>query len=249
MRDKIPVCPICGGPMSLASTAYGRAWECGQQRGISRCPGFIPIADDEVLSELQLADVIARGTLGSSGAHQKEQARYRRVSGPLGQIAKSRYLSGAERRLLEDARAIVERLANPAALAKDRAKRLEKRREATRRERLALASFARHDGLLAWESTEDVEARLERAATGGKTRVDALLAQLVAAHQTLREDLAQDWSLRAEPIEDLRACLTEALPGLRAALLASPPVYLQAVRRLAESEADNVVRLMPRQAR
>jgi hypothetical protein len=42
-------------------------------------------------------------------------------------------------------------------------------------------------------------------------------------------------------VEDLHARLTEALPGLREAIFASPPIYLQGVRRLlAESESDNV---------
>jgi hypothetical protein len=75
------------------------------------------------------------------------------------------------------------------------------------------------------------------------------IADLLTAHQTLREDLAHDWSLRPEPVEDLHARFTEALPGLREAILASPPIYLQVVRRLlAKSESDNVVRLAPRRA-
>lgn len=273
MRDKTPACPECGGPMHLESTAYGRAWECDRRRGISWCAGAIQIRDDEVLSELQIADAIARRTLSGSKNHQQDQTRYRRVSGPLGEIAKSWYLSGPERHLLEEAWAIVERLANAAELAKDRAKRLEKAREAERQERLrkalgllgpslapdptrleasavdllALARFAEQDRLLAWDSIEDLEASLRRRAMAGKALVDALFADLVSAHQTLREDLAREWSLRPEFVEDLHARFTEALPGLRKATLSSPPVYLHVVRRLlAESESDNVVRLAPR---
>ena len=65
----------------------------------------------------------------------------------------------------------------------------------------------------------------------------------------MREDLAHDWSLRAESVEDLHAHFSEALPGVREAILASLTAYLQVVRRLlAESESVNVVRLGPRRA-
>jgi len=68
-------------------------------------------------------------------------------------------------------------------------------------------------------------------------------------HQTLRDAIARIWSWRSEPIQDLHTRLTAELPGLREAILAAPPVFLQGVRRLlAESEAPNVVRLPTRRA-
>jgi hypothetical protein len=273
MKDGIPACPECGGPMHLEKTAYGRAWECDRRLGLTWCSGVIQIQDDDPLSELQIAEAIARRALTGSKDYQQQQARYRRVSGPLGEIAGSPYLSGPERKTLQEARAIVERLARAAELAKDRAKRQEKRREAEREARLrqalgllgpslapdptrlevsavellALARVVERLHFRDWDSIEEMEASLRRRSRGEQPLIDILFADLMDHYQTLRQDLARDWSLGQTPVEELHARLTAAMPGLREAILASPPVYLQVVRRLlAETQAENVVRLPPR---
>lgn len=273
MKDGIPACPECGGPMHLEKSAYGRAWECDRRLGLTWCSGTIHIHDDDPLSELQIAEAIARRALTGSKDYQQQQAKYRRVSGPLGEIAASPYLSGPERQTLQEARAIVERLARAAELAKDRAKRQEKRREAEREARLrqalgllgpslapdptrleasavellALGRFAERHQFMAWDSIEEMEASLRRRARGEESLLDVLFADLIDRHETLRQDLARDWSHGQTPVEELHARLTAALPGLREAILANPPVYLQVVRRLlAETRSENVVRLPPR---
>lgn len=277
MKDGIPACPECGGPMHLEKTAYGRAWECDRRLGLTWCSGVIQIQDDDPLSELQIAESIARRALTGSKDHQQQQAKYRRISGPLAEIAGSPYLSGPERKTLQEARAIVERLARAAELAKDRSKRQEKRREAEREARLrqalgllgagsrsglapdptrleasavemlALGRFAERHQFMAWDSIEEMEASLRRQARGEQPLIDVLFADLMDHYQTLRQDLARDWSHGQTPIEELHARLTAAMPGLREAILASPPVYLQVVRRLlAEAQSENVVRLTPR---
>jgi hypothetical protein len=273
MKDGIPVCPECGGPMHLEKTAYGRAWECDRRLGLTSCSGAIHIHDDDPLSELQIAEAIARRALTGSKDYQQQQAKYRRVSGPLGEIAASPYLSGPERQTLQDARAIVERLARAAELAKDRAKRQEKQREADREARLrkalgllgpslapdptrleasavemlALGRFAKRHQFMAWDSIEEMEASLRRRSKGEQSLIDVLFADLIDRHQTLRQDLAREWSHGQTPVEEFHARLTAALPGLREAILTSPPVYLQVVRRLlAETQSENVVRLPPR---
>lgn len=276
MKDGIPVCPECGGPMHLESTAYGRAWECDRLLGLTWCSGVIPIHNDDPLSELQIAEAIARRALTGSKDYQQQQAKYRRVSGPLGEIAASPYLSGPERQTLQEARAIVERLARAAELAKDRAKRLEKQREAERETRLrqalgllgpslapdptrleasavemlALGRFAERHQFMGWDSIEEMEASLRRRVRGEQSLLDVLFADLIDRHETLRQDLARAWSHGQTLVEELHARLTAALPGLREAILANPPVYLQVVRRLlAETQSENVVRLAPRRGR
>lgn len=278
MKDGIPVCPECGGPMHLEKTAYGRAWECDRRLGLTWCSGVIQIEDEEPLSELQIAEAIARRALTGAKDYQQQQAKYRRVSGPLAEIAGSPYLSGPERQTLQEARAIVERLAQAAELAKDRAKRQEKQREAEREARLrqalgllgpnlapdptrlessaveilAMARLVERHHFMGWDGIdqkrgEEMEASLRRRARADQSLLDVLFADLIDRHQTLREDLARDWSHGETPVEELHARLTAALPGLREAILANPPVYLQVVRRLlAETQAENVVRLPPR---
>jgi hypothetical protein len=252
--------------MHLERTAYGRAWKCDRRLGVTWCKGVIEIHDDDPLSELQIAESIARN-------HQQQQAKYHRVSGPLGEIAGSPYLSGPERRALQEAQAIIERLARAAELAKDRAKRQEKRREAEREERLrqalallgpslvpdptrleasaiellALDRFAGRHQFMEWDSIGEMEASLRRRGRGEQSLIDVLFANLIDRHQTLRQDLARDWSFSPTSVEELHAELTAVLPGLREAILASPPIYLQVVRRLlAETRSENVVHLPPR---
>jgi len=259
--------------MHLEKSAYGRAWECDRRLGLPSCSGVIQIHDDDPLSELQIAEAIARRALIGSKDDQQLQAEYRRVSGPLGEIAASPYLSGPERQTLQEARAIVERLARAAELAKDRPKRQEKRREAEHEARLnqalgllgpslapdptrleasavemlALGRFAERHQFMAWDSIEEMETSLRRRARGDESLLDVLFADLIDRHETLRQDLARDWSHGQTPVEELHARFTAALPGLREAILANPPVYLQVVRRLlAETQSGNVVRLTPR---
>ena len=274
MSDATPVCPECGGPMHLESTAYGRAWVCARGTSITnRCNGRIPLAEDQALTELQLADEIARDLWGNAKESANQQAKYRRMATPLRELAKSKLLSVAERWTLSEGAAIIERLANAAELAKDRAKRQQKLKEVQRQDRyrkamgllgpslapdpsrleasvvtlLALARFSEQDRFLSYERVEDVEAALRREIMGEQTIVDALFRDLVSGHETLRQSLARDWSDSTVPIEDLHAKLTEALPGLRDAILAAPPAYLQAVRLLlAEDTSGNVVRLSSR---
>lgn len=273
MKDGAPVCPECGGPMHLEKSAYGRAWECDRRLGLTWCSGVIEIHDDDPLSELQIAEAIARRALTGSKDYQQQQAKYRRVSGPLSEIAASPYLSGPERQTLQEARAIVERLARAAELAKDRAKRQEKQREADREARLrqalgllgpslapdptrleasavdvlAMARFVERLSFRDWDSIEEMEASLRRRSRGEQPLLNVLFTDLMDNYQTLREDLARDWSHGQTPVEELHARFTAALPGLREAILANPPVYLQVVRRLlAETQSENVVRLTPR---
>jgi hypothetical protein len=269
--------------MHLESSAYGRAWECDQRAGVGGgCEGVIQLREDDELTELQIAETIARRTLGGdSSAHQQGQIGYHHVIGPLEEIAKSGYLSSPQRRVLEEARVIVERLASAAALAKDQARRQEKVREAAMEERfrqamgllgprlapdttrleasvvdlLALARFggdacATVPDILANDSIEELENLVSsRAAGEQRTAADVIFADLVSAHQGLREGIARDWSARSESIEDLHARFTAAHPGLSEAILASPPPYLQVVRRLlAETAPDNVVPLAPLQS-
>jgi hypothetical protein len=76
-----------------------------------------------------------------------------------------------------------------------------------------------------------------------------LLRSLVSSHQVLRDAIARNWSWREQPLEDLHTRLSNELPKLREAILASPPVFLQGVRRLvAESDSANVVRLPRRRS-
>lgn len=271
MSDATPVCPECGGPMHLVGSSYGRSWECDQRQGTtSWCPGVIRIEDDDALSELQIAEDIARRAWGGSKDSAKAQAKYRRLSGPLRELTLSPYLSGAEKRVLAEAGAIVERLAEAAELAKDRAKRQEKAKEAEREARyrqaigllgpsfapdptrievsvIALLALDRYsdEGIFGdYGAIETFDAALRRRAGGEQSPLDRLLRELAMDHQTLRDAIARSWSWRSEPIQDLHARLTAELPGLREAILAAPPVFLQGVRRLlAESEAPNVVRL------
>jgi len=212
---------------------------------------------------------------GDSSAHRQGQPEYHHVIGPLEEMARSGYLSGPQRRVLEEARVIVERLASAAALAKDQAPRQEKAREERFRQAMGLLgpslapdttrleasvvdllALARFGGdacvtvpdILANDSIEALENLLSsRAAGEHRTAADVIFVDLVSAHQSLREDMSRERSTRSEPIEALHARVIAALPGLRKAILASPPPYLKAVRRLlAETAPDNVVPLAPR---
>lgn len=121
------------------------------------------------------------------------------------------------------------------------------RLEASAIDLLALARFAEQDRFLAWNSVEPLDETLRWQAGGERASIDALFADLVAGHQTLRHALASEWSFGQTPVEELHARFMAALLGLREAILADPPAYLQVVRRLlAETQADNVVRLVPR---
>jgi len=102
--------------------------------------------------------------------------------------------------------------------------------------------------ILANDSIEEVENLLRsRAAGEHRSAADVIFSDLVSAHQSLREDMSRDWSTRSEPIEELHARVIAALPRLRKAILAAPPPYLKAVRRLlADTAPDNVVPLEPR---
>lgn len=281
MKDGIPMCPECGGPMHLECSAYGRAWECDERAGVGGgCEGVIQLREDDELTELQIAEAITRRTLGGyASAHQQGQPDYHQVIGPLEEMARSGYLSGPQRRVLEEARVIVERLASAAALATDQARRQEKAREAAMEERfrqamglmgpsfapdttrleasvvdlLALARFSGDDrstapDILAHASIEELESLLRHRSMGEqRTAADVIFTDLVSVHQGLRDGISRAWSARSEPIADLHARFIAALPGLRAAILASPPPYLQAVRHLlAETAHDNVIPLAPR---
>ena len=205
MKDGIPTCPDCGGPMHLESSAYGRAWECDRRVGVGGgCEGAIQLREDDELTELQIAEAIARRTLGGdSSAHRQGQPEYHHVIGPLEEIARSGYLSGPQRRVLEEARVIVERLASAAALAKDQARRQEKAREAAVEER-----FRQAMGLLGPSLAPDT------------TRLEASVVDLLAlarfggdACATVPDILANDSESNA-PAGDLRVPLPQpALPG------------------------------------
>ena len=271
MSAGTPVCPECGGPVHLTGSSYGRTWECDRRQGAeSWCPGVIPITDDEVLTELQIAEAIARRAWGGSKDSLKEQAKYRRLNGPLTELALSPYLSGQEKRVLAEARVIVARLAEAAELAKDRAKRQEKAKETAREARyrqvlgllgpsfapnparleasvielLALDRYSDEGTFGGYGSIEAFEAALLRRAGDDQSPLDLVFRSLVSSHQVLRDAIARNWSWRDQPLDDLHTRLSNELPKLREAILASPPVFLQGVRRLlAESDSANVVRL------
>ena len=269
MTNRIPACPDCGGPMRLTGSAYGRAWRCrqGQDAG-SGCQGAIPLTKEDGLTSLQIAeDLAGRDGTGSEG-DAMGQGGYRSLSEALGGLSRSPYLSSAEKRLLAEAGAIVDRLAEAADLARDADRRKEQFEEADREARyrqalgllgpalapdpsrleasaVALLALDRYSGAGQFDDADPVEdadpvPRLQAAAD--QNPLDLLFRDLVSAHQRLREAIARDWSGRPEPIEDLHTHLSSELPRLRAAILASPPAYLYGVRRLlAESETANVV--------
>ncbi len=275
MNRLSPVCPECGGPMHLAASAYGRSWECDQHQSVaSWCPGAIQIVDDEVLTDLQIAEAIARQSTDESDSSPQEQARYRCVSGPLRELTKNPYLSGPEKRVLDEATAIVERMSEAADLAQDQDK-LQKRVGRFEQERryrqamgflgpslapdptrlevsvidlLALDRFSGEDQFGGYDTIEAFESWLQRRTGGDQESIDTLMRNLASSHQSLRESLAKSWSSHTEPVKYLYAGFSNALPGLRQAILSSPPVFLQGVRRLlAESESTNVVRLSHRE--
>lgn len=271
MDESTPTCPECGGPMQLDSSGYGRAWVCERFMGIKNyCTGRIDLGADESLSDLQLAEAIARGVWGSAKESADVQARYRRLATPMGELAKSKLLSPAEQRVVSEAAAIAMRLANAAELAKDRAQRKEKADEAARKRRyreakallgppfaatpenleaavidlIAVDRFTRSGEFEDVENIDQFNAELRNMLENSDDRLSSLMRNIAARHNFQREDLADSWALRQEPVPDLHARLTAALPALRQAIQADPPVYLQGVRRvLAEAEAENVVRL------
>jgi len=261
--------------MHLAASAYGRSWECDQHESVaSWCPGAIQIVDDEVLTDLQIAEAIARRSTDESNSSPQEQSRYRSISGPLRELTKNPYLSGPEKRVLDEATAIVERLTDAADLAQDQDKRQERggqveqerrywqamgllgpslapdptRLESSVIDLLALDSFSGEDQFGDYDTIEAFEIRLQRGAVGDQEPIDTLMRSLASGHQSLRESLARSWSSHTEPVKYLYAEFYSALPGFRQAILSSPPVFLQGVRRLlAKSESTNVVRLSPRE--
>jgi hypothetical protein len=255
--------------MHLTGSAYGRAWKCrqGQEAG-SGCLGAILLNEEDSLTSLQIAEDIAGcGGAGSEG-DAMGQGGYRSLSEALSGLGRSPYLSSAEKRLLAEAAAIVDRLAEAADLARDADRRKERLEEADREARyrqalgllgpalapdpirleasaVALLALDRYSGAGQFDDADPVEdadpvQRLQAAAD--QNPLDLLFRDLVSAHQRLREAIARDWSARPEPLEDLHAHLSSELPRLRAAILASPPAYLYGVRRLlADSETANVV--------
>jgi hypothetical protein len=257
--------------MKLDSSAYGRAWVCERFEAIKHyCKGRIELADDESLTDLQLADEIARAIWGSAKDSAYLESKYRRLTTPLRDLAKSKLLSPAERRTLSEAAAIATRLANAAELAKDRAKRKAKAEEGERERRyrealgllgppfaaveenleaavidmLALARYTRVGDLEHYTSIEEFDADVRNIRGESDDTLGAVLGTLAAQHQFQREGIAIEWCYRKEPIADLHARLVAALPALRAEIQAVPPILLQGVRRiLAEAGADNVVRL------
>ena len=269
MTGRIPACPDCGGPMRLTGSAYGRAWNCrlGQDAG-SGCQGVILLTEDDCLTSLQIAEDLAiRGDAGFE-ADAMGQGGYRFLSESLGSLSMSPYLSSAEKRLLAEAQAIVDRLSEAVDLARDEGRQQGKLEEANREERyrqalgllgpalapdpirleasaVALLALDRYSGAGQFDDADpddDLEIGLRPQAAANQNPLDLLFRDLVSAHQRLREAIARDWSGRPEPIKDLYAHLSSELPRLRAAILASPPAYIHGVRRLlAESETANVV--------
>jgi hypothetical protein len=261
--------------MHLEHLAYGRVWECDRRAGIaSWCAGVVRIENRKQLTELQIAEAIAR-RCSDSAESAGQRTKYRRLSGALRELEHSPYLSDTERKALAEAASTVERLARAAELATDRAKRQEKAAEAERETRygeaegllgrtyafdpnrleatvidlLALDRYSNEGQLIEPESVERFEARLRRRAAAEQSPLDVLLRGLAADHQHLRAAIARSWSWRSEPVQDLHTRLAEQVPGLREAILASSPVLLQGVRRLlAASESANVVPLPVRQS-
>ena len=257
--------------MRLDSSGYGRAWVCERFDAITHyCKGRIELANDESLTDLQLADEIARSVWGNAKESADLQAKYRRIATPLRELAKSKLLSPAERRTLSEAVAIATRLANAAELAKDRAKRKAKAEEGERERRyrealgllgppfaaveenleaavidmLAVARYTRIGDLEHYASIDEFDGEVRNIRGESDDTLGAVLGSLAAQHQFQREGIASEWSYRQEPVADLHARLAAALPTLRAEVQSAPPVLLQGVRRiLAEAGADNVVRL------
>jgi hypothetical protein len=255
--------------MRLTGSAYSRAWRCrqGQDAGAG-CQGAILLTEDDCLTSLQIAEDLARrGGPGSEG-DAIGQGSYRSLSESLDGLSRSPYLSSAEKRLLAEARTIVDRLAEAADLARDEGRRQGKLEEADREARyrqalgllgpalapdpsrleasaVALLALDRYSGAGQFGDADPVEGAeivQRHQAEADQNPLDLLFRDLVSAHQRLREAIARDWSRRPEPIKDLHAHLSSELPRLRAAILASPPAYIDGVRRLlAESGSANVV--------
>jgi hypothetical protein len=257
--------------MQLDGSGYGRAWVCERFAAIKHsCKGRIELADDESLTDLQLAEEIARGVWGNAKESANLQAKYRRLATPLRDLAKSKLLSPAERRVVSEAAVIASRLANAAKLAKNDAQRKEKTDEAERKRRyreakallgppfaatpdnleavvidvIAIDRFTQAGEFEDVETIDQFNAELRNMHEGKDDRLGSLMHNIAARHNFQREDLADSWAQRDKPIADLHTQLAEALPALRQAIQADPPVYLQGVRRvLAEAEAEKVVRL------
>jgi hypothetical protein len=226
-----------------------------------------------VLSDLEIAQDLARCAGGGSAERIEETARYQSLSRWLGALISSPYLAEPERRVLAEARAIVDRLAAAADLATDGARRQIKAGEAMREVRyrralgllgpgfapdparleasvIELLALDRYSGTGRFggqDSVEAFEAALRRRAGAEHSPMDLLFRDLEADHQALREAIARDWAGRETPLEELYAQLSAELPRLREATRTSPPVLLQGTRRLlAVAEAANVVPLPPR---
>lgn len=119
---------------------------------------------------------------------------------------------------------------------------------------LALALFGSEASapdleVLSERSMQALDNDLRDSSYGADALLDRLFADLVAAHQHLRASISRTWSTRAEPIDDLHAGFTEALPGLREHILATSPASLELARRLLDQDrSDNVVALAPRRS-
>jgi hypothetical protein len=226
------------------------------------------LTEEDCLTSLQIAeDLAGRGGTGSEG-DAMGLGGYRSLSESLSGLSRSPYLSSAEKRLFAEAGAIVDRLAEAADLARDAGRRKEKRKDADREARyrqalgllgpalapdpsrleasaVALLALDLYSGAGQFGDADPVECAeivQRHQAEADQNPLDLLFRDLVSAHQRLREAIARDWSSRPEPIEDLHAYLSSELPRLRAAILASPPAYIDGVRRLlAESGSANVV--------
>ncbi|MEA3643022.1 MAG: hypothetical protein VBE63_24225 [Lamprobacter sp.] len=119
---------------------------------------------------------------------------------------------------------------------------------------LALALFggeacAPGPEILSERSIQAWDNDLRDSSSSADALLDRLFADLVAAHQHLRASISRTWSARAEPIEDLHAGFTEALPGLRQHILATSPASLELARRLLDQDrSDKVVAFAPRRS-
>ncbi|MEW8015081.1 MAG: hypothetical protein AB2807_09940 [Candidatus Sedimenticola endophacoides] len=146
--NAVPQCPKCGKPMKVVNSGHRRYWECVDRMMFSpsSCNGYLEIPGDERLSTQAIArDMAQLGVLGSnSGERKKQQATNRRAATSCRTAAGSPYLSEAERKALENAATILDRLAFAAERAKTELKVLEEDRcrqyaADDRRERLDLA--------------------------------------------------------------------------------------------------------------
>ncbi len=256
-----PPCPICGGSMKLTVNAYSRGWACARQDGLSPCPGFVQIEEDEALTSVQLAQYLSERQALPGATEAPEQATYRLVKAPLEAMSVAPYLSRADQDTLKAALRILASLNEAAWLAGEPAElRKEQRREASdQRHRAALAVLGRTSpqpldpegsmtdllaldavagaGLFAsYHTSATFTVAILAECSDGQPPTDVLIRALFRYWGEVVSLIAREWVACDTPLEELDARLTVALETSRQRVLADPPAPLAAVRTLLQPD-------------